>query len=255
MKLRAWVWIGVAGIVLAAGFFLIGRMLVSAPKTVNKTFSDISALAGKTNLDLSIDPKDKSTIIVFRQLNDNAQIGQYSVSTLQAIASLKKVSTDLANFQKVRFNLKSGHSKRTFEVKVETLLSYFNGEIGEKALWGEILSSGEPVFAPTDSGFGKQDFADIFTSLESNSSASFDDDIFKIDLGLSRSWQNEAVSVMVSIASASEVSGFWPINVEITVTSDGTKYLLAFKSTALRDISSGKITPQEFVSKLHLEKK
>lgn len=255
MKLRAWVWIGVAGVVLVSGFFLVGRMFVATPQKENATFSNISEMAKLTNLDLSIDPKDKSTVIVFRQLKDGATIGQFTVATLEAVTSLKKVSTQLANFEKVRFNLKSGHSKRTFEIKAETLISYFNGEFGEKTLWGEILADGTPVFAPTDSGYGKEDFKSIFESLEPSAEMSFDDDTFKIGLGLSRSWQSEAASVMVSISSASEVSGFWPTNIEMIVTSDGTQYLLAFKSAALRDVASGKTSPQEFVAKLHLEKK
>lgn len=235
------------------GFFLVGKSAGLFQQAQDSKVADWSKLSKSTGLEISSDPKDPATINVFTQTRQNLEPSVIAFETLKIIDKLGASAAELEGLVNVSVSIKSGTQKCQFNVSVEDIKLRAKGELGDKDLWNHILSGGTDIFKSTGSTQNKERFLQLFQALQPDCQTTVTGSDISIISERKGDWDKVCASLMMSLQACIDVSGFWADNISIQLDDAGKKLLVQFKAIALKDVSSGKITPGELATKIHME--
>jgi hypothetical protein len=236
-----------------AGFFLVGRSAGLFRQAQDSKATDWSKLSKTTGLEISADPKDPATINVFAQTRQNLEPSVMAFETLKIIDKLGASATELEGLVNVCVTIKSSSDKCQLIIPVNDIKLKAKGELGDKDLWNHILSGGTDIFKSTGSAQNKERFIQLFQALQPDSQITVTGSDISIISERKDDWDKICTALMMSLQSCIDVSGFWADNVSIQLNDSGKKLLVQFKASVLKDVTSGKITPSELTTKIHLE--
>jgi hypothetical protein len=236
-----------------AGFFLVGKSAGLFQLAQDSKVADWSKLSKSTGLEISADPKDPATINVFAQTRQSLEPSVIAFETLKIIDKLGASTAELEGLINVCVTIKSGSDKCQLRIPVEDIKLKAKGELGDKDFWNHILSGGTDIFKSTGSSQNKERFLQLFQALQPECQTTITGSDISIISDRKGDWDKVCTSLMMSLQACIDVSGFWADNISIQLDDAGKKLLVQFKASALKDISSGKTTPSELVTKIHLE--
>ena len=236
-----------------AGFFLVGRSAGLFNQIQDSKVADWTKLSKSTGLEISADPKDPATINILAQIRQNLEPSIIAFETLKIIDKLGASATELEGLVNVSVTIKSGSQKCQFSVAVEDIKLRAKGELGDKDLWNHILSGGTDIFKSAGSAQYKERFLQLFGALQPDCQTTVIGSDISITSERKGDWDKVCTSLMMSLQACIDVSGFWADNISIQLDDSGKKLLVQFKAAVLKDVSSGKITPGELASKIHIE--
>jgi hypothetical protein len=250
---RAFLLVILAIVAGVAVFFVIGRNIGKPAPVFERTGVDAAKIASLTKLDVSINPKDPGMVMVSVYSKSQLEPGTIAVKTLETIKSLEKAREELKNATRIGISIKSASEKSEFIIDASTLERRFAGELGDKGLWNELLNQNASVGKPTGSGYSKEKFIQLLQALEPEADIKIEDKNVVAFIKARSDWERDVAGFAMSISSCLEVSGYYPDTIKITVDANGTLLNVSFKASALRDLASGKSTPDDFMSRIHIE--